>query len=180
MESIKDYLETLQDCWSKVSLLDLQDAVSSVRKTLLAGDKVLIVGNGGSSATASHFVNDWVKGLSQTAGKPIRALSLTDNTPTVSALANDLNYESIFSHQIQTWGVPGDTFLCISGSGKSKNIIEAAKSAKRLNLKVIGLIGFSGSELEKLCDISFVCNIDDMQIIEDMHMSFGHMVLRCS
>jgi D-sedoheptulose 7-phosphate isomerase len=173
-----DYVSEIIGSWEKVDQKELNAVVEHTYSRLIQGELVLVAGNGGSSSTASHFVNDWTKGLRIKANLPVRALSLSDNVSTLTALANDYSYKEIFSFQLENYVGIATTLICISGSGNSKNILAAAKRARELNMTVIGLIGFDGGELKSLCDLVFHCKVNDMQIVEDMHLSFGHMVLR--
>ena len=176
--TVNRYLNDLMVAWQSVDTVELNEAVTHVYRALINGEIVLIAGNGGSAATASHFVNDWTKGISQNIQLPIRAISLADNTPTLSAIANDISYDEIFSRQITNYGGLASTLICISGSGNSVNLLKAAELARSLGMKVIGLLGYDGGALKSLCNLSFHCEINDMQIVEDMHLTFGHMVLR--
>jgi D-sedoheptulose 7-phosphate isomerase len=108
----------------------------------------------------------------------VRAICLSDNIPTITAIANDLSYDQIFSFQIENYAGISPTLICISGSGNSANVVGAAIRARELGMDVIGLVGFDGGKLSAVCTQIFHCKIEDMQIIEDMHLSFGHMVLK--
>ena len=173
-----EYVQSLQKAWSMVNVDELASCVKEVHETLLRGELVLIAGNGGSASTASHFVNDWSKGLSSEVELPIRAISLSDNVSLITAVGNDASYDEIFSFQLENYLGLATLLICISGSGNSRNILSAALKAKQLGMKVIGLVGFDGGNLLPMCSQSFHCKVDDMQIVEDMHLSFGHMVLR--
>ncbi len=165
--------------WSKVDIPKLEEAVSKVQETLYSGGKVFVVGNGGSSSTASHFTSDWVKGNREANGIVGKVFCLSDNIPLLTAIGNDFGYEQIFAYQLRSFASTSDLLVCISGSGQSSNIVNACKEAKLLGISVVALTGFDGGETLKLADFSFHCPIEDMQIVEDMHVSFGHMVIRC-
>jgi D-sedoheptulose 7-phosphate isomerase len=153
-------------------------AVNLVTTTLISGKTVFTCGNGGSSATASHFVNDWTKGLNGLIQNNFKAHCLCDNFPTVSAIANDLSYESIFSEQINMLASPGDLLVAVSGSGNSRNIVKALEFAKKRDVKTVGVLGFDGGVAKSLVDEIFWVNSNDMQVVEDIHGMFGHLVFK--
>ena len=140
--------------------------------------QVFIMGNGGSGATASHITGDFNKGLSlgQLREKRYKFISLVDNSPTLLSLANDVSYDDVFVEQLINFINPGDLIIAISGSGNSENILRAVKFAKKKGNTVIGLTGFNGGKLKQLSDISVHIPINDMQIVEDVHMMLGHLI----
>ena len=139
---------------------------------------IYVFGNGGSAATASHFVCDFNKGISEHFGKKFNLVCLSDNLPTMMAIANDISYEEIFSFPLKNKLKSSDLILAISGSGQSKNVIRAVEYAKSMGTKVIGISGYSGGKLKELADYHMHVPVDDMQITEDIHMSFDHMMYR--
>lgn len=140
--------------------------------------QVFIMGNGGSGGTASHIAGDFNKGLSL--GKPrekrYKFISLVDNSPTVLSLANDVSYDDIFVEQLKNFLNNGDIVIGISGSGNSENVIRAVEFAKENGNKVIGMTGFSGGKLKDLSDICVHVPLNDMQVVEDIHMMLGHLI----
>ena len=140
--------------------------------------KIYTMGNGGSAATASHMVCDFNKGVSSVVGKKFRLQCLNDNVPSVMAIANDMSYDEVFSYQLQGVLEPGDLHVAISGSGNSKNIIKAVEYAKTIGCKVVGITGYSGGILMQMADYKMHVAVDDMQIVEDIHMIFDHMMMR--
>ena len=177
-KAISDYKEKLV---KEASSLD-PDAVSSLIDALLKArneDKtVFTIGNGGSSATASHIAGDFNKGLSlsKPREKRYKFICLTDNSPTLLSLANDVSYDDIFIEQLKNFISDGDLVICISGSGNSENVLRAASYAKSCGNTVIGLTGFDGGKLKGISDISIHVPINDMQVVEDVHMILGHMI----
>lgn len=176
---VNNYLDNLIISWDKVNIPNLEKAVEKVQESLFIGKSVFVVGNGGSSSTAAHFVADWVKGNREKNGIIGKAFCLSDNTPIITAIGNDFAFDQVFAYQLKTYANAGDLLVCVTGSGNSPNIVNACKEAKLLEMSVVGLTGYDGGETANLADFSFHCPVDDMQIIEDMHMSFGHMVIRC-
>jgi D-sedoheptulose 7-phosphate isomerase len=140
---------------------------------------VYLFGNGGSAALASHFACDLGKGTAYcNGGKRFRVLSLTDNLPTLTAWANDTNYEDVFSEQLRNFVQPGDVALAISGSGNSKNVLNALRVAREARATTVGISGFQGGEMKPLCDICVVVPSENMQIIEDLHVAMSHSIFR--
>jgi D-sedoheptulose 7-phosphate isomerase len=140
---------------------------------------VYLFGNGGSAALASHIACDLGKGTAYcNGGKRFRVLSLTDNLPTLTAWANDSSYEDVFSEQLRNFVQPGDLALAISGSGNSKNVLNALQVAREARATTVGISGFQGGEMKPLCDICVVIPSDNMQIIEDLHVAIAHSIFR--
>lgn len=139
--------------------------------------QVFICGNGGSASTASHLMTDWTKGLFALTGQSMYVNSLGDNQSLMTALGNDFSYEDVFRKQVEMWGKKGDLLVVISGSGMSQNILNVAEYANANSMKVISLTGFNGGELRKFTDIMANVPVENMQITEDIHLSFGHFVL---
>ena len=135
------------------------------------------LGNGGSASTATHFVNDVSLGSRQFE-KPFRAISLCDNQAVITAIANDDGYENIFLQQLQTLATAGDTIVCISASGNSKNLIKAVEYARENNIYVVGLTAFDGGYLKDNCDLNIhvPTKIGEYGPAEDLHMMICGLV----
>lgn len=133
--------------------------------------KILVIGNGGSTSTASHFSGD----LSKTCG--FESYCLSDSTYLITAFANDNGYENVFSEQLLRDGYEHDLLVCISGSGNSLNILRAATNAISQGMKVIGLTGFDGGQLKDLCNICLIVPSEHMEVIEDAHLSICHCIV---
>ncbi len=155
----------------------INDALNLLLKTMENGNTVFVFGNGGSSATASHFQNDFNKGISEHTERKFNFQCLNDNIATLMAVANDIGFEEVFRFQLQGHIRPGDVVMAISGSGNSKNVINAVEYAKEQGCPVIGLTGFGGGKLRELADVSLHVPINSMQITEDVHMVFDHLMM---
>ena len=160
-----------------------KDGIDQIANTLVgaydAGKIVFLCGNGGSASLASHFACDLGKGTAYcNGGKRFRALSLTDNLPTLTAWANDSGYEDIFSEQLRNFVQPGDVALAISCSGNSKNVLNALQVAREAGATTVGSSGFQGGEMQSLCDICVIVPSNNMQIIEDLHVAMAHSIFR--
>ncbi len=176
MEHHVEYREQLS---AALEALDLT-AVSRIRELLSRvredGRQVFLCGNGGSAATASHMANDLGKGASCGQDKRFKVIALTDNLSWITALANDISYEAIFSEQLRNQGGPEDLLIAISGSGNSQNVLNAVAAARELDMKTVGLIGFGGGKLAAAVDLPLVVDSHHMGRVEDLHMVVLHMI----
>ena len=172
-EYISHEIETLQ----ALDVDAINDALNLLLQTMENGNTVFVFGNGGSSATASHFQNDFNKGVSEHTEKKFNFLCLNDNMATLMAVANDIGFEEVFRFQLDGHIKPGDVVMAISGSGNSKIVINAVEYAKERGNKIIGLTGFGGGKIKQLADISLHAPINSMQVTEDIHMIFDHLMM---
>src|SRR6185436_8011214 len=159
--------------------LDL-NAVAGIAKVLERAERehrqVFVMGNGGSAATASHIATDWAK-TAERQGRPLlRCLSLTDNVPYMTAIANDLGYDQVFVRQLENHLQKDDVVVIVSGSGNSPNIVKAARYARKKGAVTVGMTGFSGGKLRKLVDICLHVDSDQYGVIEDLHMAVGSIL----
>jgi len=179
IRNAKQYFEELQSvvaCICRDGLDQIADAVMEVYES---GRTVFTFGNGGSAALASHFACDLGKGTAYcNGGKRLRVLSLTDNLSTLTAWANDASYEDVFSEQLRNFVQPQDVAFAISGSGNSKNVLNALRVARDAGARTVGISGFQGGQMKSLCDVCVVVPSDNMQIIEDLHLAMAHSIFR--
>src|SRR5262245_50084747 len=144
---------------------------------------VFVIGNGGSGSNASHFTEDVGKGtLKRTdfendAKKRVKILSLTDNTPYILAWGNDEGFDRVFVEQLKNLASPGDLLIAISGSGNSPNILKAVDWANRRRLATVGCTGFGGGKLKTLAQHNLHVPIEDMGIVESIHLPIFHWVV---
>ena len=139
---------------------------------------IFIMGNGGSAATASHFCCDFNKGASYGYKKRFKFICLNDNVPTVMAYGNDTSYDDIFVEQLKNLMSSGDLVIGISGSGNSKNVINAIEWANANGAQTFALLGYNGGKLKNTAQKCVHVNIDDMQITEDLHMVLDHLIMK--
>lgn len=175
-EKIKKYYEEEIEAIKKIDTKEVSLAMNALVNCYENGGTIYVFGNGGSSATASHMVCDFNKGVSMKKSKKFNFICLSDNTPILTALANDISYDDVFAYQLEKILNPNDLVLAISGSGNSKNIINAIKVAKLQGVKVIGMTGYDGGLLYKMADYHLHAPINDMMKTEDIHMTFDHMM----
>jgi D-sedoheptulose 7-phosphate isomerase len=153
-------------------------ATALIAETWRNGKQIITLGNGGSSLTALHFINDWNKSVFLKHGQPFRGRCLVDNIGLVMAYANDNSFENIFVEQLKNIMQPGDLVIAISGSGNSENVIRAVQYANENGAVTFGLCGYDGGKLKTLALHHVWVPIDDMQLSEDVHMMFGHIVMQ--
>jgi D-sedoheptulose 7-phosphate isomerase len=138
---------------------------------------VFLFGNGGSASLASHFACDLGKGTaSPETYRRLRVLALTDNIPLMTAWANDRSYDDIFAEQLRNLVRPHDLIIAISGSGNSPNVLKALTVSRQMGCFNIGLTGFQGGKLKALCDLCLIVPSNNMQLIEDLHLSVAHSI----
>jgi len=140
--------------------------------------RVFLCGNGGSAANAMHFANDLVYAVAEKTGAGIDAVALSANPAVLTCLGNDVGYENIYSEQLAVSGKEGDALIVFSGSGNSINIINAIKTAHKLKMQTVAVLGFDGGECKNLVQLPIHFEIDDMQISEDIQLTVGHMVMK--
>jgi D-sedoheptulose 7-phosphate isomerase len=175
---IRRYLSDLQNVLTKVDVAEI-DAIANVLHAAYQQQKtILVMGNGGSGSTASHMVCDINKGTCLQAEKKFHMISLADCIPMILALGNDVGFESIFVEQVKMYAKPGDVVIGISGSGNSPNVLRAIEYAKQLGCVTIGVCGYGGGKLKSLVDHCFHVKVDDMQLVEDVHMILVHVLMR--
>lgn len=174
---IKTYLDNEITVLQEIDVDAVNKVLNLLEESVKRDATIYIFGNGGSAATASHFQNDFNKGVSEHTDKKFRFLCLNDNVATVMAIANDIGYEEVFRFQLQGRIKEGDILIAISGSGNSPNVINAVEYGKKHGCKVVGLTGYSGGRLKEISDISLHVPINSMQITEDVHMIFNHLMM---
>ncbi len=177
LKDIRDYIELEKKTLDSLDIHSIDAAMHLIQETYEKEGNIYIFGNGGSSATASHYQNDFNKGLSEKLEKKFRMVCLNNDLPTIMAIANDFSFDEVFRYQLEGRLKKDDLVIAISGSGNSKNIIRAVSYAKEQGNPVIGLCGYSGGRLKELSDIAFHVNIDNMQICEDIHMVLDHLMM---
>lgn len=177
-DQIKSYFEREKEVISNLDYDEIAAAVEVIKAAYEREATIYVFGNGGSAATASHFVCDFNKGICEKLDKKFNLICLSDNTPILTAIANDISYEDVFYFQLKNKLKKDDLILAISGSGNSKNVIKAVEYAKQIGTKVVGITGYSGGKLREISDYKMHVAIEDMQITEDIHMAFDHMMYR--
>jgi len=174
---VREYLSELAALLEKLPVEPLEQALEILEDAFNQRKQVLIAGNGGSAATASHLQNDLMLGVAKMGRGGFRAISLADCMPTITAIANDDGYDQIFSQQLGALATPGDVFLVITGSGNSPNILRALATARDLGLTTIGWLGMDGGAAAPLCDVAIIVPSTDYGAIENVHMVYDHLTM---
>ena len=181
MDFIKDIEEYYTREKAAIDALDkteLNAAMNALLDAYERGATVYVFGNGGSSATASHMVCDFNKGTCYDLDKKFKMVCLNDNIPIMMAIANDDSFENVFVYQLKDRLKKEDLILAISGSGNSHNVVKAVDYAREVGAKIIAMTGYSGGKIDKVADYHLHVPADDMQITEDLHMGFDHMIMQ--
>lgn len=174
----RTYYHRLQLLLQKMDFDALEAAISMIEQAWKEGRQVITLGNGGSAITSLHFIVDWNKCLFELTKRPFRGRSLVDNAGTLTAYGNDVAFEDIFTEQLKNIMQPEDLVIAISGSGNSENVIRAVQYANTHGGRTLGLCGFDGGRLKSLAQHAVWADSDDMQLVEDIHATFGHVVLQ--
>lgn len=174
---IRTYLNKEIEVIEKLDENEINDVMNILENARRNGNRVFICGNGGSAATASHFTCDFNKGVSYSQTVKYNFECLNDNVPMMMAIANDISYEDIFSEPLKNKMKKEDILFAISGSGNSKNIVKAVEYAKSIGASTIGLVGYDGGLVKGLVDYCIHVKVDNMQIVEDIHMIMDHVMM---
>jgi D-sedoheptulose 7-phosphate isomerase len=175
-ELIELYIKNEIDILSKINTVSINKFINLVNMTQQKRSTIYVCGNGGSALTASHISCDFNKCLNEFYENKFNVVCLNDNVGIITALANDISYEDIYSKQLINKLKREDLLIVISGSGNSNNVIKAAKYAKMVGTYVVSLTGFDGGKLKTLSDFDINIPISNMQIVEDVHLMISHLI----
>lgn len=175
---VKEYISRLKNILDSLDVNVITEIIDALETTIHKKSRIYILGNGGSSATASHMVNDLGAGLRRREIINFDVVSLGDNSPVVTAIANDIGYENIYYMQMKGLLSSSDIVIAISCSGDSPNIIKAVDYAKELGCIIIGVTGFDGGYLKQKSDINFHVHAPtgEYGLVEDAHMVLDHII----
>ncbi len=180
---VQPFLDRMGQELLRVDPAEVKALADAIYDCYANGRFVFLCGNGGSGSNASHFCEDLGKGtlrredFENDRKKRLRILSLTDNTPYILAWGNDEGFERIFVEQLKNLAGPGDLLIAISGSGNSPNVLRAVEWANRNGVKTFGCTGFSGGKLRMLAQQNLHVPLDDMGIVETIHLAAFHWVV---
>jgi len=173
---IDAYADQVARAFASIDRTAMDKAADLLDVTYAQGGTVYVCGNGGSAAISNHYHCDHLKGVqTDTRIKP-RVVSLVSTVETLTAIANDISYDEVFSYQLRTLAEPGDILITISSSGDSENVVRAAAWAKENHVKVIAFSGFDGGRTQALADVNLHVEADNYGVIEDVHQSIMHML----
>lgn len=159
-----------------VDRLQLEKAVELIQDALKYRDTIYVCGNGGSAAISDHFLCDHSKCIYCDTDKRPKIVSLPSSTATITAIANDINYNSIFSYQLEMFADPNDVLIVISSSGNSANIIKALEYAKISGMRSIAFVGFDGGKASSLADVTLHVDVNNYGVVEDCHQALMHIL----
>ena len=180
---VRPFLERVGQELLRVNPAEVKALADAMHQCYLQGRMIFVIGNGGSGSNASHFCEDIGKGtlrrqdFDNDAKKRFKILSLTDNTPYILAWGNDEGFDRVFVEQLKNLAGPGDLLIAISGSGNSPNVLRAVEWANRHGLKTFGCTGFGGGKLRTLAQRNFHVPLEDMGIVESIHLTAFHWVV---
>jgi D-sedoheptulose 7-phosphate isomerase len=169
-------LAALQDAAQDRELWSLIGAIAqAIESSLRAGGKLMIAGNGGSAADAQHLAAEFLSRY-VVDRRPLPAVALTTDTSVLTAVGNDYGFEHVFERQVRGLGRPGDVFLAISTSGRSRNILRALETAREMGLVTIGFSGAAETEMRPLCRYFLAVVSHETAIVQQIHMVAGHAI----
>ena len=178
MDGIQQYFGEVEQMMHAISVPQLQHLLDILEQTYYEGHRVFIMGNGGSAATASHFALDLAKNTIMPGVPRLKAISLTDHVPLITAWSNDTAYEHIFAEQLANLIEPGDTVIGISASGNSLNVINAMRLARQHRAWTIALLGAHGGKIKEMVDVYVLAPGHNIEQEEDAHMILAHIITR--
>lgn len=173
---IEQYFEKVIYALRSVDINELIEAIKLIETTVKNNKTIYVMGNGGSASTASHINSDLSNTVGQIKGDRVNISCLSDSIAIITAIANDHSYDVIYEKQLYGRLKQGDLVIAISGSGNSKNIIKAAEYAKTVQAKIVAMTGYDGGSLKKIADLNLHVPIDNMQVSEDIHLLFNHVI----
>ena len=176
--STANYLSAHAKLAADLDQAAFQAAIDLIRSKFEQGRKIITCGNGGSAHTAAHYITDWSKMAQLATGRKFRGLSLCDNVGLITAFANDLAYEEVFSGQLKSILDEGDLLIAVSGSGNSPNVLRAVEYANSIGADTLAVVGYDGGKLKPMAKSAVWVPSFDMQLCEDVHLMFGHMVMK--
>lgn len=171
--SLNSHIETVNNLLDQ-EMENIERCAEFIYRVFERGNKVLLCGNGGSAADAQHIAAEFV-GRFETERKALPAIALTTDTSALTAVANDYNFEKVFSRQIEALAQKGDLLIALSTSGNSPNIIETVLSARRIGCDTLGLTGANGKKLASLCDESILVSSERTARIQESHILIAHI-----
>ncbi len=176
-EQIGAYLEMEKEVLGNLPKDDISRVMNVLETARLNGKRIFICGNGGSASTASHYECDFNKGVSYGQDIKYDFECLNDNVPMMMAVANDIGYDDIFVVPLHNKLNKGDVVIGISGSGNSENVVRALAYANETDAETIAICGYNGGKIKKLAKYNIHVKVDNMQIVEDVHLMLDHLMM---
>ena len=173
-----EYISEKNNLLKNINFKELDKIINLLKKCFSNNNIVYTCGNGGSSSLAEHFTCDFIKQTNNKTNLKVKCISLASNFSLISAIANDISYDKIFSFQAEKLCKKNDVIFLFSVSGNSKNLIETVKVAKKMSVKTVSFTGFDGGKLSKISDFNINFPIANFGIVEDCHISLMHYLLQ--
>src|SRR6188472_168542 len=177
LPQLRDAIEAATQTLRALSSLEPQiaEAAGVIDRSLRAGNKLLVCGNGGSAADASHFATEFVVRFAKER-RALPAICLASDSGILTAAGNDYGFDEIFARQVAAFGVRGDVLICLTTSGKSKNLIRALEEARARQLKTIAFLGRDGGSTVGIADIDLLVTSDSTARIQEAHQLLLHVL----
>ena len=177
-KNIEESIKVKKRLLEKKYITQLKEIGDEFFETIINENKLIFCGNGGSAADAQHLVAELlVRFRPNINRRPLAAISLVQDTSSITACGNDYGFEFLLERNLRALGKKGDTLICISTSGNSKNLILAADCARNLGIRVIGLLGNKGGHLCNKCNLSFIVPSSETARIQEAHITIGHALI---
>lgn len=177
-QKVFEYIDKLHESLKMPAMQKVETLCNLLLEGWQKNKHIYLCGNGGSAANAIHIANDFIYGAGIINGVGLRVEALSSNAAVLTCLANDVGYESIFSEQLRVKGEPGDILIGLSGSGNSKNIVNAIEMGNKIGMETVAILGFSGGRCKDLAKHPIHFEIHDMQISEDLQLIVGHICMQ--
>lgn len=177
-ETFQDYLQANTDALQGVDEVLLSRFINGLRSVRSAGGSILIAGNGGSAATASHAVADFVKTVEGFGGATLKSLALSEMTSLQTALGNDIEFAEGYAFTLRRFATKADGVLIISVSGTSPNLLRAAEAAAEIGIPVFSMVGSRGRALAEASDYAIIIPSNDYQVVENAHLTLVHWIAK--
>lgn len=172
----QQYIDLVKSTLDALDRRALDALVEAFHTTYEKGGNIYTMGNGGSGASASHAAGDFLKGASYGLDKRFKMICLNDNLPSMMAIANDIGWESIFVEPLKNFLSEDDLVIGISGSGNSKNVVNALEYANANGATTVAMSGFKGGKISQIASINVHAPVMDMEVTEDVHMVIFNIV----
>jgi D-sedoheptulose 7-phosphate isomerase len=174
----REYIKNLNYAFNSLNIEKIDSIYKVLKKTILNKKQIFVAGNGGSASVANHFLCDFNKGIKKSSNNKLipKVISLSNSIETITAISNDINYDKIFSFQLENYYQKGDCLICFSSSGQSKNIIDVIIFAKKRGIKTILFQGFGGLHKKIMPDYYINLKYKNYGITEDIFQSIMHAI----
>lgn len=176
-KQIREYIGLETEALKRLPVEDISTVMNVLEKARLNGKRIFICGNGGSASTAAHFECDFNKGVSYGQKAKYDFECLSGNVPMMMAIANDIGYDDIFVVPLKNKLKSGDIVIGISGSGNSENVVRAVEYGNEAGAETIALVGYGGGRLKGIAKYNIHVDINNMQVVEDIHLALDHMMV---